>query len=354
MNAGDLMKPFLACTALGIAAFAAAAQAQQFYHLESAVTLKGTAPDWDYVTLDPARGYLFIGRRGDGVTVFDVHAKKAVRNIDKSEDANAIAVIPEFDRGYTINGDGTTTVFELSTLKSIDRIKIGEDADSAFYDPVTKQLAFTMGDSKKIAFVDAKTGKMVGELPMDSKKLDGTVPDGEGNMFMALRDRNSVAKIDVAQRKVTADWKTAPCEEPTGIAFDKANKRIFVGCRGKNPVLAVLDSDSGKVITTLEIGRGNDGVIYDPATHKIYTSNGVDANLVIYDQVNPDTYKLAEATTTRPYARTMALDPKTKKIYLVTAEGTADPAKKINKAVAPFYPNRYFPDTFTVLTFAPK
>ncbi len=348
------MRPFLACAALGIAAFAAAAQAQQFYHLESAVPLKGAAPDWDYVTLDPARGYLFIGRRGDGVTVFDVRAKKAVRTIDKSEDANAIAVIPEFDRGYTINGDGTTTVFQLSTLKFIDRVKIGEDADSAFYDPVTKQLAFTMGDSKKIAFVDAKTGKVVGELPMDSKKLDGTVPDGEGNMFMALRDRNSVAKIDVVQRKVTADWKTAPCEEPTGIAFDKANKRIFVGCRGKNPVLAVLDSDSGKVITTLEIGRGNDGVIYDPATHKIYTSNGVDANLVIYDQVNPDTYKLAEATTTRPYARTMALDPNTKKIYLVTAEGTADPAKKINKAVAPFYPNRYFPDTFTVLTFAPK
>ena len=348
------MKPFLVCAALGIVAFAAAAQAQQFYHLESAVTLKGAAPDWDYVTLDPARGYLFIGRRGDGVTVFDVHAKKAVRNIDKSEDANAIAVIPEFDRGYTINGDGTTTVFQLSTLKSIDRIKIGEDADSAFYDPVTKQLAFTMGDSKKIAFVDAKTGKMVGELSMDSKKLDGSVPDGEGNMFMALRDRNSVARIDVAQRKVTADWKTAPCEEPTGIAFDKANKRIFVGCRGKSPVLAVLDSDSGNVITTMEIWRGNDGVIYDTATHKIYTSNGVDANLVIYDQVNPDTYKLAEATTTRPYARTMAFDPKTKKIYLVTAEGTADPAKKINKAVAPFYPNRYFPDTFTVLTFAPK
>ena len=108
------------------------------------------------------------------------------------------------------------------------------------------------------------------------------------------------------------------------------------------------------MITTLEIGRGNDGVIYDAATRKIYTSNGVDANLVIYDQVDADTYKLAEATTTRPYARTMALDPKTKKVYLVTAEGTADPSKKINKAVAPFYPNRYFPDTFTVLTFAPR
>jgi len=348
------MKAYLICAAAGIAALAFPAHAQQFYHLESAVALKSAAPDWDYVTLDPARGYLFIGRRGEGVVVFDVKTKKVIRTIDKTDDANAVALVPEFDRGYSTNGDGTTTAFQLSTLKPIDRIKIGDDADSGFYDPITKQIAFTMGDSKTIAFVDAKTGSVVGKLPMESKKLDGTVPDGEGNLFMALRDRNSVVKIDVAGRKVTGEWKTAPCEEPTGIAYDTANKRILVGCRGKAPVLAVLDAQSGKVITTQEIGRGNDGVIYDPSTHKIYTSNGVDANLVIYDQIDADTYKLAEATTTRPYARTMALDPKTKKIYLVTAEGTADPSKKINKAVAPFYPNRYFPDTFTVLTFAPK
>jgi DNA-binding beta-propeller fold protein YncE len=348
------MKRLASGIALAIGAIGTASHAQSFYHLESAVALKGASPEWDYVTLDSARGYLFIGRRGDGVTVFDVKSNKIVGNIDRSEDANATVLVPEFDRGYTINGDGSTTVFQLSTLKSIDRIKVGHDADSAFYDPATKQLAFTMGDSGKVAFVDAKAGTLVGELPMDSKKLDGTVPDGEGNLFMALRDRNSVVKIDARQRKVTDEWKTAPCEEPTGIAFDKDDKRLFVGCRGKNPVLAVLAADSGKLITTLEIGHGNDGVVYDRTARKVYTSNGVDANLVIYSQLDADTYKLAEATTTRPYARTMALDPTTKKIYLVTAEGTADPTKKINKAVAPFYPNRYFPDTFTVLTYSPK
>jgi DNA-binding beta-propeller fold protein YncE len=344
----------LILASLAIAWVCTPANSQQFHRLESAVTLKSAQPDWDYVTLDPARGHLFIGRRGEGVVVYDVRSKKVIRTLDKSEDANAVALVPEFDRGYSTNGDGTTTVFAISTLKTLDRIKIGEDADSAFYEPVTKQLAFTMGDSKKIAFVDAKTGKVVGELAMQAKKLDGTVADGEGNLLMALRDRHSVVKIDVANRKVIEEWKTAPCEEPTGIAYDPGAKRIFVGCRGAKPVLAVLDAASGKVIATPEIGRGNDGVIYDPETRKIYTSNGVDANLVIYDQVDADTYKLAEATTTRPYARTMALDPKTKKVYLVTAEGTADPSKKINKAVAPFYPNRYFPDTFTVLTFSPK
>src|SRR5260370_16387250 len=118
------MKHLLALAALGLTVSGAAAQAPQFYHLESAVTLKGAAPEWDYVTLDPARGYLFIGRRADGVTVFDVNAQKVVRNIDKSEDANAAVLVPEFDRGYTINGDGTTTAFQLSPPTSIHRIKV--------------------------------------------------------------------------------------------------------------------------------------------------------------------------------------------------------------------------------------
>ena len=348
------MKNLISSIFLGLAVASTTAQAQQFHHLESVVKLKSAKPDWDYVTLDAARGRLFIGRRGEGVVVYDVKSKRVLRTIEKSEDANAIALVPEFDRGYTTNGDGTTTVFTISTLKTIERIKFGEDADAAFYEPITKQLAFTMGDSKKIAFLDARTGKIAGELSMESKKLDGTAADGEGNLLMALRDRNSVVKIDVRSRSVTAEWKTDGCEQPTGLDYDKVNKRILVGCRGGKPVLAVLDAESGKVISTQEIGRGNDGVIYDPETRKIYTSNGVDANLVIYDQVDPNTYRLAEATTTRPYARTMALDRKTKKVYLVTAEGTVDPAIKINKAVAPFYPNRYFPDTFTVLTYAPR
>ena len=339
--------------ALAAAILSSTAEAQSFHRLESATTLKSASPDWDYITLDPNRGLLFIGRRGDGVGVFDIKARKLVRTLDKSDDANAIALVPEFDRGYTANGDGTSTVFRLSTLNTVDRIKLGEDIDSAFYDPVTKQIAFTMGDSKTIAFVDARTGAVVGKLAMESKKLDGTVPDGQGNLFMALRDRNQVVKIDISARKVVNEWPTAPCEQPTGIAYDSEHKRVFVGCRGKNAVLAVMNGESGAVITTLEIGRGNDGVVYDAATKKIYTSNGVDANLVIYDQADADTYKLAEATTTRPYARTMALDPKTKKVYLVTAEGTADPGKKINKGVAPFYPNRYYPNTFAVLTYAP-
>ena len=348
------MKQISRAIILSLAVVFVPTTATAFHALESAVKLTSQKPDWDYVALDEPRGRLFISRRGEGAVVFDVRTKKVIRTIDKSERSNAITLVPQFDRGYSTNTDGSATIFQLSTLRTIKRIKLGEDADAAFFDPKTQQIAFTMGDSKKIVFADAKTGTVNGELTMESKKLDGTAADGEGFLLMALRDRNSVAKIDVAGRKVVAEWKTDGCDQPTGLAYDAANKRIFVGCRGAKPVLAVMDATDGSVVSTQEIGRGNDGVIFDAATKLIYTSNGIDANLVIYKQTDANSYALVEATTTRPYARTMALDEKTKKLYLVTAEGTADPASKINKGVAPFYPNRYFPNTFTVLTYAPR
>jgi hypothetical protein len=337
-----------------LALAAGAARAQQFHRLESAVPLKSAAPDWDYLSFDPARGRLFIAARGDGMMVYDVRGRKVLGTLENTKGANASALVPEFDRGYTVNLDGSSTVFQLSTLKTIDKIKLGEDADAAFYDPVTKQIAIMRGDSREMTFLDARSGAILARLPIESNKLEATAPDGHGNFFTALRDRNSVIKTDIAAHRVVAEWPIEGCQEANGLAHDPANRRLFVGCRGSKPVLAVIDADTGKTITTLEIGRGNDGVIYDPDTRKIYTSAGVDANLVIYDQVDADTYKLAEATTTRPYARTMALDPGTKKLYLVTAEGTVDPSRKVNKGPAPFYPNRYFPGTLTLLTFSPR
>ena len=115
-----------------------------------------------------------------------------------------------------------------------------------------------------------------------------------------------------------------------------------------------MNTTTGKVVTTLAIGRGCDGVIYDAGNHEVITSNGVDANIVVYHQLDADTYRLAEATTTRPYARTMAMDHRSKTLYLVTAQGTADPSRKIKTNVAPFYPNRYFSDTFVLLSYSPR
>ncbi|TAM59679.1 MAG: YncE family protein [Rhodanobacter sp.] len=325
--------------------------ATAFYHLGSAVALPGKAPAWDYLTYDSARSYLFVGRRHNGVTVFDVATHKVVATIADSKGANKAILVPALDRGYTVNGDGSTTEFDLKSLKAIRRIRFGSNADAGSYEPVTGQLMFTMGDSEKVAFMDARSGKVLATLPMPSHHIEASAPDGHGNLFVAERDRDAVVRIDARTHQVTASWPTTPCRQPTGLDYDATSQRIFVGCRSDRPLLAVLDAKSGAVVASLPIGRGNDGVAFNPATRRIYASNGLDANLVVIDQQGPDSYRLEQAITTRPMARTLALDAQRDRVYLVAAEGGVDPAMKVNTAVAPFYPNFYFDHTFTVLTY---
>jgi hypothetical protein len=335
----------------GTAAWSFTCHAASFYKLQSAVRLPGKSPAWDYLTFDPGRSYLFIGRRQAGVTVYDVQTHKIVTTIADSKDANRAILVPGLGRGFSVNEDGSTTIFDLGSLKTIRRIRFGHNADSGSYDPVTGQILFTMGGSREIVFLDARSGRVTARLPMHSSKIEASAPDGHGNVFVAERDRNAVVRVDARTHKVTATWPTVSCTQPTGLAYDAKDRRIFVGCRGDKPVLAVLDAVSGKTVATLAIGRGNDGVVYAPRERRIYASNGVDGNLVMIDQVDADTYRLDQAVTTRPMARTMAYDAGRDHIYLVTAQGAVDPARKVDRAVAPFYPNTYFDNTFVVLTY---
>jgi hypothetical protein len=336
---------------LGLALLPSPGHATSFYQLRSAVSLPGKAPGWDYLTYDAARSHLFIGRRHSGVTVFDVATQKVTATVADTEGANKAILVPQLDRGYTVNEDGSTTEFELASLKTVRRIHFGHDADAGSYEPVTGQLMFTMGDSGKVAFMDARSGKVLAALPMPSHHIEASAPDGHGNIFVAERDRDAVARIDARTHAVTATWSTAPCSQPTGLDYDANSGRIFIGCRSERPLLAVLDANTGAVVASLPIGRGNDGVAFNPATHRIYASNGLDADLTVIDQQGPDSYRLEQAITTRPMARTLALDTQRDRVYLVAAEGGVDPAMKVNTGVAPFYPNFYFDNTFTVLTY---
>jgi DNA-binding beta-propeller fold protein YncE len=348
-----------ALIAAALATGAAAAPAQKppakpterVYRLDAVIPLKGARPAWDYLTFDAARSRLFIGRRTGGVTVYDVKARRVAGQIRNAEGANIAALVPEVGRGYTANDDGSTTIFDLATLKTLQRVKIGEGADAAFYEPATRQLAFTMGDTHQLTFIDAKTAKVTGHVHIEADELEGVAADGKGLLYVAERDKNRVAKVDARTRAVVAEWDVAKCEQPTGMAFDPATRRLFVGCKGAHPVLSVIDVADGRVVAQPEIGRGNDSVRFDPQTRRVFTANGVDGDIVIYDQLGPDSYRLFQAVTTRPIARTLAIDPATKTLYTVTAEGMVDPAKPVNRKAAAFYPNVYFDNTFVLLAY---
>jgi DNA-binding beta-propeller fold protein YncE len=324
------------------------------FRLQSETPLAGARPGWDYLAYDAAHGHLFINRRKDGVSVFDVKAKTVVAHIANSEGSNHTTLVPEIDRGYTTNADGSSTVFQLSTFKTLDRIKLGDDADASTYDPATGQVAFMMGGEKEVTLVDAATAKITGRIAMPAEELEASAPDGQGHLFIAERDRNRVAKVDLRSKTLIAEYPLGACQQPVGMAIDLLGHRVFVGCRGETPVLAVLDTVTGRLVASPPIGHGNDGVAYDPERRRIFTTNGKDSNLVIYDQTSADSYVLDQAVTTQAFARTLAYDAKSQTLYTVTAQGWVDPSKPVNEEAGPFYPNGYFDDTFVVLAYAPR
>ena len=330
------------------------------WRLENATTIKGKGVGWDYVSLDATANRLFIGHRKEGLQVFDLGTRKLVKVIGTTatDSSNGATLIPEFDLGVSYNENGTVTPFKLSTLEAKASIKLADELDSAHYDPASKRLVINMAagkDGTELLVLEVPSLKVAGSIKVTTRKPEHAEADGLGNFYLTARDENKVYRIDTKAMKVTAEWPTPGCANTNGLALDAVNHRIFLGCRGNagvKPSFIVMNADSGAVIFTDEIGGGNDGVIYDASLKRVFLANGVHAVLNIYEQLDADTYKQAEALGTQAGVRTMAMHPKTKKIYAVTSEGSADYSKKVTTSVSPFYANTFFPDTFVVLTYS--
>ncbi|APW40594.1 hypothetical protein RD110_09640 [Rhodoferax koreense] len=330
------------------------------WHLENASAIAGPGSAWDYVSLDAARGHLFIGRRGSGLQVYDIASRKAIAVIGTTaaESSNGAAIMDDLDLGISYNENGTITPFKLSTLEAAPSIKLGDELDSAHYDPATRRLVVNMAagkDGTELLVLEAPSLKTLGTIKITSKKPEHAQADGKGNLFLAARDENAVYRIDTKDMKVTARWPTPGCVQTNGLALDAANRRIFLGCRGSataKPTFAVMDADSGAVLYSAEIGGGNDDVVFDAELKRVFLANGVNSVMNVFEQVDANTYRPLEALGTQAGVRTMAMDAKSKKIYAVTAEGSADYSKKITTSVSPYYANTFFPDRFFVLTYS--
>ncbi len=330
------------------------------WHVVEATTIPGKTGAWDYLSLDTTRNRLFIGHRHDGLQVFDLTARKMIGTIEGTAAAssNGATLLPEFDLGLSLNEDGTIIPFTLSTLAARPPIKLGEELDTGHFDPVNKRMVMNMApdkDGTDAIVLDVPSLTKIGTIRLPTKKMEGADSDGAGGFFIAARDTNMVYRVDTKTLALTAFWPTTGCAQTNGLTIDRANRRIFLGCRGSDtvkPSFAVMDAETGKVLYTAEIGGGNDAIVYDAGLKRIFLANGVGAVLNVFEQVDANTYRPVEALGTRSGLRTLVIDPSSKKLHAVAAEGSADFAKKITTSVSPFYANTFRADSFTVLTFA--
>ncbi len=325
------------------------------YHLEKVVTIPSSDTGWDYNSLDQKREHIFIAHRKDGLHVYDIKSGTIIKTMENSIGANTSTLAPEFDIGIAGTTDGYVVVFQVSTLKTLSRYKSAtEGFDGATFSDLTKRFAM-VGEADETAkrtpvlFFDGKSGKPIGSVLVDSTKVDAPRPDYAGNIYLPLRDKAAIVKIDTKAMQVVATFPLNDCTMPTALEMDNVNKRIFVGCRGKGsslPALAVLDAVSGEQIAKLPIGRGVDEVMYDTKSKSIITANGEDGSMTVIKQNSANEYLLTETIGTRPMARTGVLDEKTGKIYLVNAQ-------YVNKYEGGGTPKtRFLPNTFSVLTYS--
>jgi DNA-binding beta-propeller fold protein YncE len=337
-------KWWISILSLSLAAVAVAA-AGPGYHVVKTYKLGGEG-GWDYLTVDASARRFYISR-GTHVIVLDADSGKNVGQIPDTPGVHGIALAPELGKGFVSNGrEGTVTVFDLKTLApSGSKIKVGENPDAILYEPATKRVFTFNGRSQDSTAIDAASGKVLGTIKLDGKP-EFAASDAKGEVFVNIEDKSELTVIDPNKLEVKTKWPLAPCTEPSGLAIDRKNRRLFVGC--DNKMMAVVDADSGKVLATPAIGEGVDATAYDDEAGLAFASCG-EGVLTVVKEDSPQTFSVGENVKTEPGARTMALDTKTHNVFTVTAKFGPPPAATADNP----HPRRtILPDTFEVLVLS--
>jgi YVTN family beta-propeller protein len=336
-----------------------AAHADSGYHLIKTIPIQGDWT-WDYIGMDSAHRHVLVSHGPQleilNADTYKIDGKIIAPDVDSSKpetlavmDVRGGAAAEDIGRGFVPNAhDGSVSIFDLNTLKVLATVKVGANPDGYVYDPATKR-GFTFSNRIKGAVaIDLRDAKMAGEVMLGSKPEAGA-SDGKGHIFVNLQEKDQVAKIDSRKLALEETWSTGPCKQPTSMAIDAANNRLFVGCRGDSPMLVVMDSTNGKIVTTLPIGKGTDAAAFDADKHLVFTSNGEGSISVIQEQ-SPDKFAVIDTVKTQPGARTMTLDTKSHKLFLITADRTTPPAV----AGQPAPRQRQVPGTYRVLVVGPQ
>lgn len=274
----------------------------------------GPATRWDYVAIDNQRNRLFV-TRGDHVQVLDVATGKPVGEIANTTGVHGVAFAQDLKLGFTSNGRANTiTVFDLDTLRVKRELPVpGMNPDAILYDPATHKLYTFNGKSRDVSVFDARTGKALATIAVGGTP-EFAVTDGK-RVYVNIEDKGEIVAIDAASDRVIAHWALAGCEEPSGLALDTANARLFSVCG--NRTMMVTDSASGKVVARVVIGDHPDAAYYDAGTATVFSSNGA-GTLSLVHQVDANHYAQPDEVQTAKGARTMAFDPASRRVFLPT------------------------------------
>jgi DNA-binding beta-propeller fold protein YncE len=308
---------------LGLSLVTAARGSAQTFKVEK-FDIKGEGGT-DYVTVEPATGRVFVSR-STHMMVVDGATGKVVGDIPNTPGVHGAGIATKYGHGFTTNGgDQTVTMFDLKTLAALKQIKVGPGLDGIMYDEPDDKIILTNHSRPvgTLTAIDPKSGDIVATVELEDTAPEGAAADGKGHIFVNNEGKNTIQVIDVNTWKATASWPLAPCDGPTGIAYDKASNRIFSGC---SKTSVVVDATTGKVVASIPNGTRVDALGWDPAKKLVFIPNGGEGSVTVAHQDSPDKYTVVATVPTFAGAKTITVDPSTHNVYLFQPErGPAPP-----------------------------
>lgn len=289
--------------------------AEPAYHFLKEIPVGGEG-GWDYLSIDSAARRLYVAH-ATKIIVIDLAGDKIVGEIADTPGVHGFAIAPKLGRGFSSNGkENKAGIVDLKTLKTISKISTGENPDAILFEPEHAEVYTFNGRGHSVTVFAAESGKIIATIPLSGKPEFAVVDEKSHRIYCNIEDKNELAAVDTRTHQVVNTWPIAPGESASGLAMDLAHHRLFLGC--DNNLMVMMDSETGKVITTVPIGSRVDATAFDPGTQLAFSSNG-EGNTTIAREENFNKLTVVQNLKTEPGARTMALDPKTHRIYLATA-----------------------------------
>lgn len=299
-----------------LAAVAPICPADTTYHFLKEIAIHGDE-GWDYLSIDEAARRLYV-THASKIVVIDLDLEQIIGEIADTPGVHGFAIATDLGLGFSSNGkESKVSIIDLKTLKTLSKVDTGENPDAIAYNQGQQEVYAFNGRGHSATVFDAKSGKVTATIPLSGKPEFAVADPKTGRVYCNIEDKNEVAVIDTKTHSVVNAWHIAPGIEASGMAIDMENDRLFIGCH--NQMMVMMDSISGKVITTVPIGQGVDSNAFDPGTRLAFSSNG-EGTVTIAHEETQDKLISVQTLTTERGARTMVLDPKTHKIYLASAK----------------------------------
>jgi len=317
------------------------------YQLVTEIPIGGEG-GWDILTIDSAAGRLYLSH-ATKVVVVDLIKNTVAGEIADTPGVHAFVAVPEVQHGFSSNGkESKSSVVDLTTLKTTSKIDTGQNPDAIVYEPRHGEVYVFNHTGNSVTVINSKNASVSATIPLGGNPEFAAVDETVGRVYCNIEDKSEVAVIDADKHEVVAHWSLAPGEGPSGIALDAAHHRLFSGCHNK--MMVMLDTETGKVVDTAPIGAGVDGCSFDDAEQLAFASCG-DGTTTIAKEVAPDKLTVLQTLKTERGARTMALDPKTHRIYLPSAQFQPPPSP--SPGTSPGRPS-VVPNTLKLLVYGPS